>query len=51
MDNKYDFMSEVADAFAGLKTDEEIEFRGDEMIRLIEQQKLMSKAYLKAGTL
>lgn len=51
MDNKYEFMSEVVDAFAGLKTDEEIEFRGDEMIRTIEEQKMLAKAYLKAGIL
>ena len=51
MDNKFDFMSEVADAFAGLKSDKEIEDRVDEMIKLILQQKELAKGYLKAGIL
>lgn len=51
MDNKFDFMSEVADAFAGLKSNEEIEDRANEMIKLILQQKELSKGYLKVGIL
>lgn len=44
-------MSEVADAFAGLKSEEDIEARADEMIKLILQQKELSKGYLKVGIL
>lgn len=51
MDNKFEFMSEVADAFAGLKSNEEIEVRADEMIKLILQQKELSKEYLRVGIL
>ena len=51
MDNKLDFMGEVADAFVGLKSEEDIETRAEEMIKLIMQQKDLSKGYLRVGIL
>ena len=51
MDNKFDFVSEVADAFAGAKSEKDIDARADEMIKLILQQKELSKWYLKVGIL
>lgn len=51
MDNKFEYMSEVADSFLGLKSEKEIDQRADEMIKLILQQKELAKGYLKAGIL
>lgn len=51
MDNKFDFMSEVAYAFQGLKSEEDIDIRADKMIKLILHQKELSKGYLKADIL
>lgn len=51
MDNKFEFMCEVSDAFEGLKSKEEIELRAEEMIKLILQQKELAKLRLEAGVL
>lgn len=51
VDNKFEFMGEVSDAFEGLKSENQIDARADEMIKLILQQKELSKGYLKAGIL
>lgn len=53
MDNegRIEFMNVMSDNFSGLETEEEIEFRAVEMIKLIEQYKEQAKGYLKAGIL
>lgn len=51
MDNKYEFMKETVDAFAGLTSEKEIDFVAEQMINLVIQNKEIAKKYLKAGIL
>lgn len=53
MDNegRIEFMNIMTDNFVGLESENEIEFRAKEMIKLIEQYKEQAKGYLKAGIL
>lgn len=49
--DKFDFMSIVASNFEGLKSEDEIEIKADQMIKIILQSKEMAKNYLDAGIL
>ena len=49
--DKFEFMGIVAEQFEGLKTNEEIDKRAEQMIKLIEQSRIMAKGYLKAEIL
>lgn len=49
--DKYDAMLFVENLFEGLKSEEEIEARANNMINVILQYKEMAKGYLEAGIL
>lgn len=49
--DKYDFMAVVADTFGECDTEQEIDSRAEEMINILEEQKELSKQYLRIGIL
>lgn len=49
--DKYDIMSMLAECFAGLTAEEQIENRAFEIIEAVFEMKEMAKQYLKAGLL
>lgn len=49
--DKFEFIGVITDIFAELKTKEEIDFRAEELIKIILSQKELSKLYLGAGIL
>lgn len=51
MNNKFEFMGEVMDAFTGLTSEKEIDLVAEQMIDLIIQHKEIAKKYLEAGIL
>jgi hypothetical protein len=47
--DKYEFMILITDIFEGLKSDEQIDKRKEEMINIINRSAKMAKEYIKAG--